>query len=129
MINDQDVISFISQLAAINAIGGLESHADWNAMMFSPALSIQGGLDYFAGQSTFYPEKSLHSHLRTKVQFDVNGKHVTTALVMSGAWRLQEISITSSYWASIRCLTTLMLSRMATATKEILLSIQQIQIQ
>ena len=67
MINDQDVISFICQLAAINAIGGLESHADWNAMMFSPALSIQSGLDYFASQSTFYPGEIIALTLETGI--------------------------------------------------------------
>ena len=54
-INDQDVISFLSQFAAINAIGGLEPHTDWNSLMSSHALGIQGRFNYFGGFATFYP--------------------------------------------------------------------------
>lgn len=58
-INDQDVISFLSQFAALNAVGGLEPHTDWNSLMSSHALGIQGRFNYFGGLATFYPGDTI----------------------------------------------------------------------
>lgn len=45
----------MTQFAADNSIGGLEPHADWNMLMKSPALDIQGIYEVLAGGTTFYP--------------------------------------------------------------------------
>lgn len=58
-INGQDVIDYLSQFAAVNAIGGLEPHADWNQLMSSPALNIQNQFDIFEGYTTFYPGETI----------------------------------------------------------------------
>lgn len=36
-------------------MGGLEPHADWNMLMQSPALDIQGLFEVLFGSTTFYP--------------------------------------------------------------------------
>lgn len=52
--NDQDATDYLTQFAAANSIGGLEPHADWNMLMQSPALEIQGRHEVLAGATTFY---------------------------------------------------------------------------
>lgn len=44
----------------MNSIGGLEAHADWNMLMQSPALDIQGHFEVFGGGATFYPGASVN---------------------------------------------------------------------
>ncbi|KAE8383130.1 hypothetical protein BDV26DRAFT_287916 [Aspergillus bertholletiae] len=41
-INGQDVVEYLAQFAALNSIGKLEPHADWNMLMRSAALDLQG---------------------------------------------------------------------------------------
>ena len=50
---------YLSQFAAVNAIGGIEPHSDWNQLMSSPALEIQGIYSIFEGFTTFYPGDTL----------------------------------------------------------------------
>ncbi|MCJ1465052.1 hypothetical protein MMC07_003668 [Pseudocyphellaria aurata] len=54
-INGQDVTEYLTRFAAANSVGGLEPHADWNMLMQSPALDIQGLSEGLAGTATFYP--------------------------------------------------------------------------
>jgi len=58
-INDLDVIDYLTQFAALNAVGGLEPHADWNMLMQSAALDIQGYYEVFSGATTFYPGDTI----------------------------------------------------------------------
>lgn len=58
-INGQDVDDYLTQFAAVNAIGSLEPHADWNQLMASPALDIQYQFDTFEGYTTFYPGENI----------------------------------------------------------------------
>jgi hypothetical protein len=44
---------------ALNSWGYVEPHAEWNAMMSSPTLDIQGGLTTFSGGGSFYPGDNL----------------------------------------------------------------------
>lgn len=59
-INGQDVVSYLTQFAALNSAGTLEPHADWNQLMDAPALDIQGYLPIFSGGATFYPGDELN---------------------------------------------------------------------
>lgn len=59
IINDQDVMPFLSDFAALNSYGTLESHADCDQLMDGPAGAIQGLATIFAGGATFYPEESI----------------------------------------------------------------------
>ena len=59
-INDVGVIDYLTQFAALNAVGGLEPHADWNMLMQSAALDIQGYYEIFSGAATFYPGDTIN---------------------------------------------------------------------
>jgi hypothetical protein len=41
-INDVDAVDYLTRLASLNAVGGIEPHADWNQLFYTPALSTQG---------------------------------------------------------------------------------------
>ncbi|KAL9118334.1 MAG: hypothetical protein Q9187_005121 [Circinaria calcarea] len=58
-INGEDAISYLTQYAAINAFAYVEPHADWNSLMYSPALEIQGYYSVFNGFGSFYPGESV----------------------------------------------------------------------
>ena len=58
-INGQGVEDYLSQFAAVNAFGYLEPNAEWNSLMYSPALDIQGYFSIFGGFTTFYPGEDL----------------------------------------------------------------------
>lgn len=58
-INGQDVRAFLEEFAALNSIGTLEPHADWNQLMSSPALDIQNLYSIFEGYTTFYPGENI----------------------------------------------------------------------
>ncbi|KAK1961346.1 peptidase S41 family protein [Colletotrichum sublineola] len=59
-INGEPSVEFLTRFAAINSVGMLEPHADWNQIMGSPVQDIQGALNIFAGSATFYPGDSLN---------------------------------------------------------------------
>ncbi|KAJ1706434.1 hypothetical protein NYO67_11410 [Aspergillus flavus] len=52
-INGQDVVEYLTQFAAVNSFGKLEPHADWNMLMRSAALEIQGKREAFHGAATY----------------------------------------------------------------------------
>lgn len=58
-INGQNVRTYLEEFAALNAIGTLEPHADWNQLMSSPALDIQSLYSVFEGYTTFYPGENI----------------------------------------------------------------------
>ncbi|KAG4412855.1 hypothetical protein IFR04_014016 [Cadophora malorum] len=58
-LDGQDVTDYLTRFAAENAIGGRESHTDWNQLMSSPAQVIQGMPSIWGGGSTFYPGEEL----------------------------------------------------------------------
>ncbi|EAW13663.1 uncharacterized protein ACLA_043830 [Aspergillus clavatus NRRL 1] len=58
-INDEDVVDFLTWFAAVNSFGNLEPHADWNMLMRSAALDIQGSFEVFGGAAPFYPGDSI----------------------------------------------------------------------
>lgn len=58
-INGQNVRSYLEEFAALNAIGTLEPHADWNQLMSSPAVDIQSLYSIFEGYTTFYPGENI----------------------------------------------------------------------
>jgi hypothetical protein len=58
-INDVDIVEYLTKFGELNSDGYLEPHADWNAMMDSPAQDIQGGLSVFQ-RAMFYPGDGLN---------------------------------------------------------------------
>lgn len=58
-INDHDVTDYLAQLTAMNAIGGLEPHADWNQLMSNPVLDVLGQYSILEGYITFYPGENM----------------------------------------------------------------------
>lgn len=67
-INGEDVTTYLTQYAAINAIGNVEPHADWNSLMYSPALDIQGYYSIFSGFGSFYPGETISFKLENGTQ-------------------------------------------------------------
>jgi len=59
LINGRNAADYLAQFAALNAVGGLEPHADWNQLMSSPVLEIQGYTGVFDGFVTFYPGENI----------------------------------------------------------------------
>lgn len=57
-INGKDVVDALTEFAELNSYGYVEPHADWNALMDSPALTISGDLSVFQS-ATFYPGDEL----------------------------------------------------------------------
>ncbi|GME24189.1 putative peptidase s41 family protein [Neofusicoccum parvum] len=57
-INGEDAVQFLTKFAALNSAGTLEPHADWNQLMSSPVLDIQGFYNVFSGGATFYPGRN-----------------------------------------------------------------------
>ncbi|KAF2761056.1 hypothetical protein EJ05DRAFT_473618 [Pseudovirgaria hyperparasitica] len=58
-INDQHPDTYLTAFAALNSIGTLEPHADYNQLMSYPAQQIMGALNAFSGGATFYPGDTL----------------------------------------------------------------------
>ncbi|KAF2799804.1 hypothetical protein K505DRAFT_413446 [Melanomma pulvis-pyrius CBS 109.77] len=58
-INGIDTIEYLTAFAELNSIGYLEPHADWNALLESPALDIQGSMSVLQS-ATFYPGDELN---------------------------------------------------------------------
>ncbi|KAB8226000.1 hypothetical protein BDV33DRAFT_229150 [Aspergillus novoparasiticus] len=52
-INGQDVVEYLTQFAAVNSFGKLEPHADWNMLMRSAVLEIQGKREVFHEAATY----------------------------------------------------------------------------
>ncbi|KAF1959262.1 hypothetical protein CC80DRAFT_467721 [Byssothecium circinans] len=61
-INGEDVTEYLSKFAALNSWGYVEPHAEWNALMSSPALDIQGGGTIWSAGATFFPGENLTVH-------------------------------------------------------------------
>ena len=58
-INGLAVEDYLAQYAANNAFASVEPNADWNQLMYSPALAIQGYFSIFGGSTTLYPGDDL----------------------------------------------------------------------
>lgn len=58
-INGDDVVSFLTRYAVINAPGNLEPNADWNDLMSSAAGDVQGLYSAFEGNTIFYPGENI----------------------------------------------------------------------
>ena len=69
-INGKDATEYLSQFAALNSIGNLEPHADWNQLMSSPALDVSGSFSIFEGSTTFYPGESIALTFENGTQLD-----------------------------------------------------------
>ena len=54
-INGEDAVEYLTRLASLNAVGGIEPHADWNQLFYTPALSIQGVGSIWDSHVRFYP--------------------------------------------------------------------------
>ncbi|KAE8336704.1 hypothetical protein BDV24DRAFT_168006 [Aspergillus arachidicola] len=52
-INGQDIVEYLTQFAAVNSFGKLEPHADWNMLMRSAVLEIQGKREAFHEAATY----------------------------------------------------------------------------
>ncbi|KAL0934506.1 peptidase s41 family protein [Colletotrichum truncatum] len=59
-INGEPAVEFLTKFAALQSVGMLEPHADWNELMDSPVQDVQGIFSIFAGSSTFYPGDTLN---------------------------------------------------------------------
>ena len=58
-----DATKYLTRFAALNAVGGLESHTDWNSLMINPAQVIQGAPSLWGGTAKFYPGETLKIEL------------------------------------------------------------------
>jgi len=69
-INGQNATDYLLKFAALNAVGNVESHADWNQLMSSPAQDIQGDTNLFSSGGTFYPGHELNFTLANGSRID-----------------------------------------------------------
>lgn len=53
-------MEYLTKFAALNSVGMVEPHADWNQLMSGPAQDIQGHSNIFSGEATFYPGDALN---------------------------------------------------------------------
>ncbi|PSN72087.1 hypothetical protein BS50DRAFT_516100 [Corynespora cassiicola Philippines] len=70
-INGVDVVEYLTRFAELNSEGYLEPHADWNAIMDSPARDIQGYLSIFQ-RAMFYPGDELNFKLANDTIVEAN---------------------------------------------------------
>lgn len=61
-INGESPVEFLRNFSALNSWGYVESHAEWNALMSSPALDLRLGRTVWSGGATFYPGDELTIH-------------------------------------------------------------------
>lgn len=69
-INGEDVVDYLSHYATLNSLGSVEPHAEWNALMGSPALDIQGYFTPFDGSGRLYPGELLNFTLENGTEVD-----------------------------------------------------------
>lgn len=65
-LDGKDAVEYLTAFAAKNAVGGRESHTDWNSLMINPAQVIQGIPSLWGGGATFYPGEILTIELANK---------------------------------------------------------------
>ncbi|KAI0127666.1 peptidase S41 family protein [Xylariales sp. AK1849] len=53
-INGVAATEYLTRFAALNSVGTVDPHADWNQLMYSPIQTAMGGFSRFAGGATFY---------------------------------------------------------------------------
>jgi hypothetical protein len=58
-INGEAAETYLTKFASKNSVGMVEPHADWNQLMRSAALDIQGTFTVFGGSATFYPGDTI----------------------------------------------------------------------
>ncbi|CAG8979613.1 hypothetical protein HYALB_00012590 [Hymenoscyphus albidus] len=58
-INEINTVDYLRAFAKQNALGSLEPHSEFNQVMASPSLDIQGLSSIWTGDATFYPGESL----------------------------------------------------------------------
>ncbi|KAJ8113756.1 hypothetical protein OPT61_g4183 [Boeremia exigua] len=54
-INNENAVEYLTRLASLNAIGGIEPNADWNQLFYTPALSTKGFGSIWDSNVRFYP--------------------------------------------------------------------------
>ncbi|TDZ29073.1 Peptidase S41 family protein ustP [Colletotrichum spinosum] len=59
-VNGEPVVDFLTNFAALQSVGMLEPHADWNELMASPVQDVQGRNSILVGSATFYPGHTLN---------------------------------------------------------------------
>lgn len=69
-INSQDVTDFLSQFAAANPIGHLESNTDWNNLIASQAAYIQNLYSAFESSILLYPGETITIAFENSTQLD-----------------------------------------------------------
>ncbi|TVY36957.1 Peptidase S41 family protein [Lachnellula subtilissima] len=84
-IDDLDAQDYLDDFAATNAIGSLESHADFNQLMTSPAQDIQSIFSTWGGNSMFYPGDELTFLLENGTRITTNWLAVYTYPSSTGA--------------------------------------------
>lgn len=84
-INGLDAQDYLDDFAATNAIGSLESHADFNQLMTSPAQDIQSIFSTWGGNSMFYPGDELNFLLENGTHISANWLAVYTYSSSTGA--------------------------------------------
>ncbi|KAK8123150.1 peptidase s41 family protein, partial [Apiospora sp. TS-2023a] len=84
LINGEDPVEYLTRFAAINSQGTVEPHADWNQLMGSPAMDIQGSVSSFAGGATFYPGDELNFTMANGTVIPANWVAVYNELYFTG---------------------------------------------
>lgn len=59
-INGQEATQYLTELAALNSVGLVEPHADYNAMLYSPTQDFLYTWDLFSNGLTFFPGDTLN---------------------------------------------------------------------
>lgn len=83
-IDGVDVVQYLTEFAALNSVGMLEPHADWNQLMASPVQSILDTVDVFSSGATFYPGDNLTITLEDGTHIDDNWIAIYTNAEFTG---------------------------------------------
>lgn len=68
-INGEDAVEYLTRLASLNAVGGIEPHADWNQLFYTPALSTQGIGSIWDSNIKFYPGDSIELVMKNGTKY------------------------------------------------------------
>lgn len=58
-INNENAVEHLTRLASLNAIGGIEPHADWNQLFSTPPVLTKGTGSVWDSKINFYPGDTI----------------------------------------------------------------------
>jgi hypothetical protein len=83
-INGVDAVEFLERFAALNSVGMLEPHADWNQLMYSPVQNVIYDYTIYSGGARFYEGDWLNYTFANDSTFDTSWYALYTYSAFTG---------------------------------------------